>query len=387
MRFTVHALVAFFALTVQPGSCQLPQRTVLEIFYNATNGPNWTDNAGWLDDAVPECEWVGVECGSNALVTELNRRDIGLDGTIPTELGDLTYLTSLSFSARDDKLVGTIPTEIAELAALQILSLSYCSGLNGTIPNAIVSLPQLTSLSLAYSAGLTGTIPTEIGLATNLKSVSFNSCEGLTGSLPTEIGLLTNVFEFIVPKCTGMSGPIPSEIGNMSALYRLFLGYGGFTGTIPMEMENLAPTLEGSAGGAYVELQGNELEGTVPEAICNVGRLNNGNVAQYGCDAVACRVGSFQNQGADQPSGDSRGKAYSSSGAEYLCQVCPAGQSTPFLGSVANSCTATTAAPAAPTSPTEAPVDAPTEAPTSAAASRSSLILMGILSIVASASL
>ena len=42
----------------------------LQALYDSTNGPNWSDNSGWLTTNTP-CSWFGVTCASGS-VTELN---------------------------------------------------------------------------------------------------------------------------------------------------------------------------------------------------------------------------------------------------------------------------------------------------------------------------
>ena len=62
-------------------------QTLVDI-YNSTNGPNWTDNTGWLQTNTP-CSWVGVDC-SNDHVSRLFLDNNGLSGPLPNSLGNLT---------------------------------------------------------------------------------------------------------------------------------------------------------------------------------------------------------------------------------------------------------------------------------------------------------
>jgi hypothetical protein len=48
----------------------LPRETdVLHEFFVATGGPNWLVNSGWLPGTRPHCEWTGVVCNSDSIVT------------------------------------------------------------------------------------------------------------------------------------------------------------------------------------------------------------------------------------------------------------------------------------------------------------------------------
>ena len=76
----------------------------------------------WSTDLAIE-DWEGVILGgSPRRVTSLNLRYNQLTGTIPTELGLLTYLQVLDLSG--NRLTGTIPEELASLTNLQELRLS-----------------------------------------------------------------------------------------------------------------------------------------------------------------------------------------------------------------------------------------------------------------------
>ena len=66
----------------------------MEILYDATDGANWDDNSGWLVTGSDECDWFGVTC-TGGIVTELDLHENNLDGTIPTEITDLSQLGKL----------------------------------------------------------------------------------------------------------------------------------------------------------------------------------------------------------------------------------------------------------------------------------------------------
>ncbi|KAK3242273.1 hypothetical protein CYMTET_48030 [Cymbomonas tetramitiformis] len=66
-----------------------------------------------------------------------------LTGTVPTELGELTLMTSLKLY--DNSLTGTLPTELGELTLMTYLELSVNS-LTGTVPTELGELTLMTSL-------------------------------------------------------------------------------------------------------------------------------------------------------------------------------------------------------------------------------------------------
>ena len=82
----------------------------LVALYNATDGPNWSDNTNWL--TTPVSQWNGVAVTGDRVTTLLlvfNR----LTGAIPVELGNLTSLSVLSLPG--NQLMGSIPPALGNL--------------------------------------------------------------------------------------------------------------------------------------------------------------------------------------------------------------------------------------------------------------------------------
>ena len=124
-------------MTIADPAGAAADRGVLEALYQATGGPNWTNNTNWLTDA-PLSEWFGVTTESGR-VTELNLAGNGLRGLLPPALAELGFLQSLRLGARWDftlqrivhnELSGPIPTELGNLTRLQHLDL-FGNELNG----------------------------------------------------------------------------------------------------------------------------------------------------------------------------------------------------------------------------------------------------------------
>ena len=114
-------LAAFLLLTSGNAYAQdsvESDRAALVAFYNATGGPNWTDNTNWLSNE-PLSEWHGVTTNDDGRVTELSVGANELSGEIPAELGDLASLQRLSLHGNE--LSGEIPAELGDLASLQWL--------------------------------------------------------------------------------------------------------------------------------------------------------------------------------------------------------------------------------------------------------------------------
>ena len=115
---------------------------MLTALYNATDGPNWSNNDNWLTEA-PLRDWYGVLVDSNDRVVGLWLYKNGLNGTIPAELGSLTNLQSLYL--HENQLTGGIPPELGSLANLVSLLLAS-NQLSGQIPWELGYLTRLESL-------------------------------------------------------------------------------------------------------------------------------------------------------------------------------------------------------------------------------------------------
>jgi Leucine-rich repeat (LRR) protein len=196
----------------------------LEAFYTATNGDNWYNNTNWLSEEDVN-DWFGISVVGGH-VTKLDLLYNNLTGTIPTEIGDLTYLDRIEIKETGNGLTGSIPAEIGNLENLTYLNI-FQNSLSGEIPAEIGNLTNLEYLNLNFN-NLTGEIPVEIGGLTSLSTLSLNN----------------NILQ----------GNLPEELGNMSNLVTLYLHANEFDGNIPDNFANLT-TLE------YVQLNDNKIIG------------------------------------------------------------------------------------------------------------------------------
>ena len=120
-------------------------RAALVALYNATGGPNWTDNDNWLSGR-PIGEWHGVTTNADGRVTTLGIQRNRLSGAIPSDLGNLTNLAHLYLS--NNNLSGPIPLEIGKLIGLKRLSLNQNNLAAGPIPVEFANLINLEALHL-----------------------------------------------------------------------------------------------------------------------------------------------------------------------------------------------------------------------------------------------
>ena len=236
--------------TIPPGSEPLSgDAATLAAFYNATDGPNWSDNTNWLTDA-PISDWSGVTASN-----------IVNGGTVGECVVRRLYI---SF----DRLSGEIPAELANLAHLQYLNLNG-NQLSGMIPIELGKIPNLRSLDLSDNQ-LSGEIPAELGNLPNLEDLDLSDNQ-LSGEIPAELGNLPNLEDLDLSD-NQLGGEIPAELGNLPNLRLLFLQGNQLSGAIPIELGKI-PNLS---------LDGNQLSGRI--------RRPNGTNSQYAWDGSTIRV-------------------------------------------------------------------------------------------------
>ena len=216
-------------------------RAALVALYDATDGPNWRNNANWLSEE-PLDSWEGVTTDDRGRVIQLHLVEQQLNGSLPAEIGDLTKLKWLNIARNRNpnlnlnlNLTGDIPPEMAQLTELEVLYL--------------------------WENDLTGSVPTWMGDLTNLRLVSLGH-NRLSGPIPGELRNLTKL-ETLYLAGNELTGVIPGWIGELTTLSRLFLYDNRLSGTIPGTLVNLE-NLE------YLHLSGNSLCGFVPGSLIDV---------------------------------------------------------------------------------------------------------------------
>mmetsp|Transcript_30486 Transcript_30486/g.37116 ORF Transcript_30486/g.37116 Transcript_30486/m.37116 type:complete len:958 (-) Transcript_30486:82-2955(-) len=163
-------------------------------------------------------------------------------GDIPTEIGALTSLKSLSL--KNNLLSGPIPNEIENLTNLESLNLEE-NRLTGQIPTtAIQPLTQLKVLNLSSNL-ITGSIPPLLDNYLPSFTLEFFSLASnpLAGSIPPTLFVHASVpmvnygnLKSVDLSGCGLVGTIPATFGMLTQLYTLKFDHNALTGEMPPEI-------------------------------------------------------------------------------------------------------------------------------------------------------
>jgi Leucine-rich repeat (LRR) protein len=349
---------------------------ILPLLYQQMGGEDWINQDGWLSKSISVCDWYGIECNNEEMVTTIDLRNNGLLNSLPSEIFALPKLKKLKLDSNNIKVsfIGTsraTELEVLDLTFTGLSSLDHIdelkdtnirqlklssNHLTGALPTEIFSLTSLTELSLSHNM-LTGPIPTLVGLLNNLERLQLFG-NGLSGSLPTELGKLVKAIQVDLSE-NAFTGSLPTELEKLTSLKSLYLHqtssdanivgpllafaasteltslrleYNQLTGTLP---PNFLGNTDRGDSRIEIILSENELGGVVPSewadrfddlfvdltgnrfvgihgSWCSKEDWMDGGVSEFGCDSILCPAGKWNSFGRRTDSSN-------------VCRDCPEG--------------------------------------------------------------
>ncbi|KAL3755377.1 hypothetical protein ACJRO7_002428 [Eucalyptus globulus] len=203
-------LLSFFLL--RPASailCHPEDKEVLLRIKSSLNNPYLL--ASWDPDADC-CYWYCLKCHYKThRVISLFFHSYDLPGQIPSAIGDLTYLQSLTLHKLSN-FTGPIPESFTKLKYLNFLRLSWLN-LTGPIPSFLGQLKNLTYLNLSFNK-LTGSIPDSLSTIPGLDFVGLDRNQ-LTGKIPASLANLKGNNLYLILSHNSLSGELPATFAGV----------------------------------------------------------------------------------------------------------------------------------------------------------------------------
>ncbi|KAJ4849704.1 hypothetical protein Tsubulata_050163 [Turnera subulata] len=208
-------------------------------------------------------QWPPLERGFNLLGWLrpcLNLSHMGLAGTIPPQITNLSFLAVLDL--RNNSFRGPLHDVFEHLPNLHKLALAD-NLLEGQIPSSLWKCKRLLSLNLNGNK-FSGSISKDLANLTLLKQLSLSFNE-LTGPIPASLMNCTSL-SILSAFINRLTGTIPTNIGEFRRLQNLCLWANEFHGKIPNSI-SIASRLR------IIDLSANALTGSVPHLFSNLTQL------------------------------------------------------------------------------------------------------------------
>lgn len=256
---------------------------IINLFRDGLKNPEllkWPAN----DNPCGPPSWPYIFCSGNR-VQQIQAKNLGLKGTLPQNLNQLSELTDLGlqqneFTGKLPSLSGlsqlrraylnlnqfdTIPSDFFNgLKSLEVLALDYIP-LNATtgwsLPDDLQNSAQLTNLTLV-NCNLAGPLPEFLGNMSSLQ-VLLLSKNRITGGIPATFkDSMLRMLWLNEQSGEGMTGPI-DVVAAMKSLTSLWLHGNHFSGKIPKDISNLVELHD-------LNLNGNNLVGLIPDSLASL---------------------------------------------------------------------------------------------------------------------
>ncbi|KAF3434596.1 hypothetical protein FNV43_RR21681 [Rhamnella rubrinervis] len=234
--------------------------------FENSNAANVDVFRSWDVGAKPVCNFTGIKCNSNGLVSEIDLTGRKLAGTdLPFDA--ICSLPSLQkIALGNNSLHGAVAdNSLKNCTRLQYLDLG-ANSFTGKAPD-LSSLRELSYLNLS-ATGFSGTFPWKsLENLTNLAFLSLGDNPFDPGPFPTEFLKLDKLYWLYLSNCS-ITGKFPTDIGNLSLLENLELSDNDLSGEIPESIGNLENLWQ-------LEIYNNSLTGKLPNGFGNLTNLKN----------------------------------------------------------------------------------------------------------------
>nr|XP_027099247.1 receptor kinase-like protein Xa21 [Coffea arabica] len=209
------------------------------------------------------CNWIGITCNArHQRVAAIVLPHMGLLGTIPPELGNLSFLVRLNFV--NNSLHGHLPTELSHLRRLKYIDLES-NAFDGGFPSWLATLPELRVLNFLYNNFSGSLMSCGISNVTKLETLNLGH-NSFTGNIPDEFSGLKNL-SIVNIGHNQLTGSLPPSLFNLSSLEILSLTNNSLSGSLPEHICNHLPQLQG------LFLSINQVEGEIPSGIGKCSRI------------------------------------------------------------------------------------------------------------------
>jgi Leucine-rich repeat (LRR) protein len=272
------------------------ERQQLITLYDNLNGDNWFNNSKWKSEEEHHCNWYGISCNEEQIVSALDLGSNNLVGDF-FNVGDygngneiistLSQITSLQLS--DNKLYGRVyyidlyasrslqyidlsgndfsgelhvllspslqylnvsrnsftylggyPKYKGSYQTIHIIDISY-NDIEAVASDVLTDLPPNLREFVLTGNSISGKLPNPLPLLEEMRRFIINENQ-LTGQLPDISRSLPIIRELDLSNQTGrggLVGSIPTRWSNMRDLERLDISYNNFNGKLPPSIGNL----------------------------------------------------------------------------------------------------------------------------------------------------
>jgi Leucine-rich repeat (LRR) protein len=240
----------------------------LEAIYNATNGQNWTNNDGWMNETVGRCKWYGISCDDDGLVTGIDLKDNNLVGKFPVYTRKLYEWGDVLRNDRYQRKNGLTNTY-----SLKTVIMSNPTPNDWTVSKyGLASLHKLKTVDLAENK-LTGTI--EYAPLYNLHSLTHFDVSGnqFSGEVEALVTPSLTYADFSNNNFTSMRRFQKYKDSPLQTLRYCDVSNNAIQEDANNILENIPPNIE------QFIASNNQIYGNLPESLNNLQKLRQFNMA------------------------------------------------------------------------------------------------------------